>query len=174
MRGMKFLSVLALATLTGIGAQAAGISSTKLTYVGSWSGLELFKQFEKPFWSETLPKDSSGKISVDVSTFDQMGLKGGEVFRLLAKNVFDIGATVADYTVQDAPELEGLDIPMIASDPKLAKAAAMAYKPVVDDIMAKRFDAKAHKQHSKSCVASSTIVRHDDPHLDAAVEHEAH
>ncbi|MBE0529934.1 MAG: TRAP transporter substrate-binding protein [Rhodospirillales bacterium] len=142
MRGMKFLTAVAAATLLGASAGAADIDSTKLTYVGSWSGLVLFKQFEKPFWSETLPKASGGKIEVEVSTFDQMGLKGAEVYRLLAKNVFDIGATVADYTVQDAPELEGLDIPMMASDPKLAQAAAMAYKPVVDDIMAKRFDAK--------------------------------
>ncbi len=142
MRGMKFLTAVAAATLFGVGAGAADIDATKLTYVGSWSGLVLFKQFEKPFWSETLTKDSGGKIEVDVSTFDQMGLKGAEVFRILAKNVFDIGATVADYTVQDAPELEGLDIPMIAPDPQLAQAATMAYKPVVDDILAQRFDAK--------------------------------
>jgi len=143
MRGMKFLTAAAVAALVGSGAAgAADLDSTKLTYVGSWSGLVLFKQFEKPFWGETLPKDSGGKITVDVSTFDQMGLKGAEVFRLLDKAVFDIGATVADYTVQDSPELEGLDIPMIASEPKQAHAAAMAYKPVVDDIMAQRFQAK--------------------------------
>jgi len=142
MRATKLLTALGTAALLGSGANAADLQSTDLSYVGSWSGLVLFKQFEKPFWGETLPQDSGGKIKVEVSTFDQMGLKGGEVFRILAKNVFDIGATVADYTVQDAPELEGLDIPMIAPDPALAEKATMAYKPVVDDILAKRFDAK--------------------------------
>jgi len=142
MRGFMVVTTAALAALLGSTAAHAEMKGGSLTYVGSWSGLVLFKQFEKPFWGETLPADSKGKLKVEVSTFDQMGLKGAEVYRILAKNVFDVGATVADYTVADAPEVEGLDIPMLALDPKTAQAVAMAYKPVLDDAFAKRFNAK--------------------------------
>ncbi|MBN2751335.1 MAG: C4-dicarboxylate ABC transporter substrate-binding protein, partial [Rhodospirillaceae bacterium] len=142
MRGLKIVLATALATALGTTAAQAEMKGGTLTYVGSWSGLTLFKQFEKPFWGETLPNASQGKVKVEVSTFDQMGLKGAEVYRILAKNVYDIGATVADYTVADAPEVEGLDIPMLALDPKTAQAVAMAYKPVLDDAFAKRFNAK--------------------------------
>ena len=135
------LATTAIALVSGAGAANAEKKGASLTYVGSWSGLVLFKQFEQPFWGKTLPEDSKGKIKVEVSTFDQMGLKGAEVYRILAKNVFDIGSTVADYTVADAPEVEGLDIPMLAQDPKTAKAVAMAYKPVLDEAFGKRFDA---------------------------------
>ena len=142
MRGFKILAAGALAATLAGGTALADMGGAKLTYVGSWSGLMLYKQFEKPFWGETLPADSQGKIKVDVTTFDQMGMKGAEVYRILAKNVFDIGATVADYTVQDSPELEGLDIPLLASDAKTAQKVAEAYKPVLNDIFAKRFNAK--------------------------------
>ncbi len=147
MRGLKVAMAAALAAAFGAAPAQAEMKGATLSYVGSWSGLVLFKQFEKPFWGETLPAESKGKIKVEVTTFDQMGLKGAEVYRILAKNVFDIGATVADYTVADytvadAPEVEGLDIPMLALDPATAHKVAMAYKPVLDEAFAKRFDAK--------------------------------
>ena len=41
--------------------------------------------------------------------------------RLLSDGVFDVGMTVADYTVSDAPELEALDVPLIAMDADTAK-----------------------------------------------------
>lgn len=131
-----------VAVVATASASAAELQDTDLTYVGSWSSLSLFKNFEKPFWGETLPDDSGGAITVQVSTFDQMGLAGAEVYRLLQKGVFDVGATVADYTVQDAPELEGLDMPMIAPDVQKAWDVAKAYKPVLDDALKERFNAK--------------------------------
>jgi TRAP-type C4-dicarboxylate transport system substrate-binding protein len=131
-----------VATLIAAPAAAQDIQSTTLSVVGSWSSLQLHKKYEQPFWGETIPSESGGKIEVELSTFDQQGLKGGEVFRLLDNGLFDIGATVADYTVQDAPELEGLDLPMMAPDVAEARKVAKAYKPVLDDALRKRFDAK--------------------------------
>lgn len=120
-------------------AQPENLEETDLSYVGSWSSLSLFQNFEKPFWGEHIPEASNGEIDVAVTTFDQMGLKGGEVFRLLPQGVFDVGSTVADYTVSTAPELEGMDMPMIAPDVATAKKVVQAYKPVLDDILAERF-----------------------------------
>jgi len=118
------------------------LDEVTLSVVGSWSALQLHKKFEQPFWLETIPKESGGRIKVTLTTFDQQGLKGGEVFRLLEKGLFDVGATVADYTVSDAPELEGLDLPMLAPDATIGWEVAKAYKPVLDEALAKRFDAK--------------------------------
>ena len=60
-------------------------------------------------------------MEVQLTTFDQMGVAGGDVFRLLGDGVFDVGMTVADYTVGDAPELEGLDVPLVATDAETAR-----------------------------------------------------
>jgi TRAP-type C4-dicarboxylate transport system substrate-binding protein len=136
----RFISAFAItAAILSAGAHAQDLPATELSYVGSWSSLSLFKNFEKPFWDEHLTEASNGKVQTDVTTFDQMGLKGGEVFRLLSRNVFDVGSTVGDYTVSDAPELEGMDMPMIAPDVATAKEVVAAYRPVLADILASRF-----------------------------------
>lgn len=120
----------------------APVAAEEISVVGSWSGLPLHKQFEAPFWTETLPEASGGDITVQLTTHDQMGIKGGDVFRMLGDGVFDVGMTVADYAVGDAPELEGLDVPLLATTAEEAKAMVDAARPMVEEIFANRFNAK--------------------------------
>ena len=128
--------------LTGAAmALALPAAAQDLSVVGSWSGLPLHKQYEAPFWSETLPAATG--LEVALTTHDQMGLGVGDVFRLLGDGVYDVAMTVADYAVADAPELEGLDVPMIATDAATARAMVEAARPMVEDIFADRFNAKA-------------------------------
>lgn len=113
-----------------------------LSVVGSWSGLPLHKQYEAPFWGETLPAASDGKLNVSLTTHNQMNLGVGDVFRLLGDGVYDVAMTVADYAVADAPELEGLDVPLLALTADEAKAMVEAARPMVEDIYADRFNSK--------------------------------
>jgi len=113
-----------------------------LSVVGSWSSLPLHQDHENTFWTETLPEASGGEFEVTMTTFDQMGVAGGDVFRLLGDGVFDVGMTVADYTVGDAPELEGLDVPLLATTADEARAMVDAARPMVEDIMTERFGSK--------------------------------
>lgn len=126
--------------LTAVSAAAQEPDSATFAYVGSWSSLSLYQNFERPFWEKHLEEASGGKVSSQVTTFDQMGLGGGEVYRLMARGVIDVTSTVADYAVQDAPELEGLDMPMIAPDVATARKVADAYRPVLADAFEKRFN----------------------------------
>lgn len=120
---------------------AQTVEPTTLAVVGTWSGLPLHRQFERPFWTETLPETSGGAITVELTTFDQMGVSGADVYRLLGQGVFDVGATVADYTVSDAPELEGLDVPLIATTAEAAREMVDAARPWVAQSMRERFNA---------------------------------
>ncbi|QGZ34729.1 TRAP transporter substrate-binding protein [Stappia indica] len=120
----------------------APASAETLSVVGSWSNLPLHQKFEAPFWTETLPAASNGGIEVQMTTHNQMGIQGGDVFRMLGDGVFDIGMTVADYAVGDAPELEGLDVPLIATTADEARAMVAAARPMVEDIYEQRFNAK--------------------------------
>lgn len=126
------------AALTAVSAQE--LPATELSVVGSWSNLPLYQQFEEPFWTETIPAESNGAITVTMTTFDQMGIAGGDVFRMLSDGIFDVGMTVADYTVGDAPELEGLDVPLVATEAEEARRMVEAARPMVADIMAERFN----------------------------------
>ncbi|MFB9149869.1 TRAP transporter substrate-binding protein [Roseovarius ramblicola] len=133
---MKFTAILA-ATTTIL---ATPLAAQELSVVGSWSSLPLHKQYEAPFWTGTLPEASDGEISVSLTTHNQMNLGVGDVFRLLGQGVYDVGMTVADYAVADAPELEGLDVPLVALTADEARAMVDAARPMVQDIFHDRFN----------------------------------
>lgn len=128
---------LALAATAALAAPAA---AADLSVVGSWSSLPLHKEYEAPFWGKTLPDASDGRISTSVTTHNEMNLGVAEVFRLLGQGVFDVGMTVGDYAVADAPELEGLDVPLVAMSADKAKAAVDAARPMVEEIFKDRFN----------------------------------
>ncbi|NND91694.1 MAG: TRAP transporter substrate-binding protein [Granulosicoccus sp.] len=123
-------------------ASGSALAEQTLSVVGSWSGLPLHKEYEAPFWNDRLPAASDGTIKANLTTHDQMGIQGGDVFRMLGTGVFDVGMTVADYAVSDSPALEGLDVPLIANDATSAQAMIEAARPMVDDIYADVFNAK--------------------------------
>lgn len=129
-----------LALIATTALVATPVFAEDLSVVGSWSGLPLHKQYEAPFWTTTLPEASGGTLNVALTTHDQMGLGVGDVFRLLGQGVYDVGMTVGDYAVADAPELEGLDVPLLAVTADEAKAMVDAARPLVDDIFANRFN----------------------------------
>lgn len=138
-----FRTLIAGAALLPLAATASAqeLPATELNVVGSWSNLPLYQDFERKFWEETVPTESKGAITVNMTTFDQMGVVGADVYRMLGDGVFDVGMTVADYTVGDAPELEGLDVPLMAMDAKTAHKMTEAAMPFVSDIMRDRFNA---------------------------------
>lgn len=139
---MKNRLVILGAALGTVIASAPVVADQELSVVGSWSGLPLHKLYEAPFWNDILPAASKGSITANLTTHDQMGIGGGDVFRMLGTGVFDVGMTVADYAVSDSPALEGLDVPLIATDADSAKAMIEAARPMVDDIYADVFNAK--------------------------------
>ena len=133
----KTLAILAAGT-----ALAGPALAENLAVVGSWSSLPLHNEYEAPFWSKTLPEASGGKLSVELTTHNQMGLGLGDIYPLLGQGVYDVAMTVADYAVADAPELEGLDVPLLALTADDARAMVDAARPMVDDIYRDRFNSK--------------------------------
>lgn len=131
----KALSILAATT-----ALAAPAGAETLSVVGSWSSLPLHQQYEAPFWSEKLPAASDGDLTVELTTHNQMSLGLGDIYPLLGQGVYDVAMTVADYAVADAPELEGLDVPLIALTADEARAMVDAARPMVSDIYRDRFN----------------------------------
>ncbi|REC93956.1 TRAP transporter substrate-binding protein [Kushneria indalinina] len=128
------------ATVLGIGTVSSASAETSLNVVGSWGSLEMHQKFEQPFWSRTLPEASDGEIMTQVTSFDQMGIANSDVFRYLGDGLFDVGITVGDYTVSDAPELEGLDLPMMTTESDQAREVAEAFRPIAERALNQRFN----------------------------------
>ena len=127
-----------LAILAATTALAAPAFAEDLSVVGSWSSLPLHKSYEAPFWGTTLP--AAGDFNVELTTHNQMSLGLGDIYPLLGQGVYDVAMTVADYAVSDAPELEGLDVPLIALSADEARAMVDAARHMVSEIYRDRFN----------------------------------
>lgn len=139
---MKIFRTVIAVSLMSVLFFAGPVSAQTLKVVGSWNFLSLYQNFEVPFWTEELPALTDGELTANVTSFNEMGMKGGEVFRLMGMKLFDVGSTVANYAVGDSAALEGLDLPAIAPDITTARKVVESFKPVLDEIMAESFDAK--------------------------------
>lgn len=67
------------------------LPKTELQVVGGLSNLTAYRNFEHPFWTETVPKLSDGQITATIKGFNEMGLKGPEILRLISQGVIPIG-----------------------------------------------------------------------------------
>ena len=126
----RVLSLLALAaTAFTATAQAQDLPATKLKVVGGLSNLSLYNDFEKPFWTKTIPEASKGKVTADIKGFNDMGLKGPEVMRLMSSGVIEFGTSTLAYFAADNPINEAIDLAGLAPNVKIARAVTEAFQP---------------------------------------------
>ncbi len=124
------------------GALAQDLPKTSLKVVGAWGNLLQYKEFEKPFWTEELAKKSNGAITAEITPFNEMGLKGAEIFRLMRTGVIDFGSTVLGYVAADDARNEAVDLAGLSPDIETARKVSDAYKPVYDKFYGDRFGIK--------------------------------
>lgn len=136
---MKRHLVAALAaTLAGTAPVIAqDLPKTHLKVVGSISSLAPYRDFEVPFWTKTLAEKSKGAITAEIKGFNEMGLKGPEVVRLMSTGALEIGATVLAYLAADDATFEAVDIAGLLTDVDGARKATDASKTMYQKLLAK-------------------------------------
>jgi TRAP-type C4-dicarboxylate transport system substrate-binding protein len=137
MKRMALLGVV-LAAFAG-SALAQDLPKTSLKVVGAWGNLSQYKNFEQPFWTKTVHEKSGGAITAEITPFNEMGLKGAEIFRLMRLGVIDFGSTVLGYVSTDDARNEAVDLAGLAPDIATARKISDAYKPVYDKFYRERF-----------------------------------
>lgn len=129
-RTLSLLTLAAAALATT--AHAQDLPATKLKVVGALSNLSLYNDFEKPFWVKTIPQASGGKVTADIKGFNDMGLKGPEVIRLMGSGVIEFGTSTLAYFAADNPINEAIDLAGLATDVKTARAVTEAFQPAYE------------------------------------------
>ena len=134
-------TLLLLAAALGVATSAVGqaLPKTQLKVVGSISSLTQYKDYEVPFWTKTLPEKSGGAITAEVKGFNEMGLKGPEVLRLMGQGVMEIGATVVAYLAADDPANEMLDIAGLLPDVASARKVTDGVRPFYEKLYREKF-----------------------------------
>ncbi len=121
---------------------SADIQKYKFDVVGTWGFLENWKQFEKKFWTEQLPKASDGKLTSNAKPYTELGLKGYEVMSGLKKGAYDAVHAVTSYAAKASPALEGIDLAGIIQDYGVYRKAVNAYRPIIAREIAEKYNAK--------------------------------
>jgi TRAP-type C4-dicarboxylate transport system substrate-binding protein len=125
----KAFAALLGATLAG-GILAQDLPKTQLKIVGGLSNLTVYSEFERPFWTKTIPERSKGQVTAEISGFNEMGLKGPELLRLLGQGVVPFGTASLSYFASDNPINEAIDLAGLAPDVQTARKVTKAFEPV--------------------------------------------
>jgi len=142
MKHRCYLALAAAGILAGSAAVAEDLPDTRIKVIGNHNNLMQTKLVEAPFWTEKLTKDSGGKITVDYNNQNVLGLDEFQILRLTGAGVTDFSVGDISKMAGDDPVFEGCDLAGLTTDVAKARAACDAWKPVMDEHMQKRFNAK--------------------------------
>ncbi|QEI09006.1 TRAP transporter substrate-binding protein [Pigmentiphaga aceris] len=124
------LSVVMVAgAMLGTAAHAQDLPKTNLKIVGGLSNLSAYQEYEVPFWTKTVPELSKGQITADIKGFNEMGLKGPELLRLMTQGVVPFGTATMSYFASDNPVNEAIDLAGLAPDAATARKITDAFMP---------------------------------------------
>lgn len=129
----QFISILAMLAGANLCGAAHAQETFELNIVGGRTDLPQYSRHERPFWSETIPAATDGRITAQISSQDQLGFSGHEIFRLIGTGVVDAGSSVLAYVGSDDPINEGIDLAGLSADVDAAKAVSDAWIPVIDE-----------------------------------------
>ncbi|MEM7696219.1 MAG: TRAP transporter substrate-binding protein [Pseudomonadota bacterium] len=139
---MRIIVATAAALALSSAAIADELPETKLNVVGSWGMLSMYTDFTKPFFTEALPAATDGKITADIRPFNELGLNGSEIVRLVEQGTLQFASTVLGYMIGDNAVNGGNDLPGLAPDIEKARAVSDAWKPALSDLYETEYGVK--------------------------------
>jgi len=119
-------------------ATAADCGKREFKVVGTWGNLDHWKERESVFWEKTVPEATSVALTANAKPYTELGLSGYEVMRLLKLGVYDAAHSLATYSSQDSPAIEGTDLAGLTQDIDVYRKMIDSYR----GIMTRELEAK--------------------------------
>lgn len=132
MRPLLISSIGALAVVAGPVFAQDELPETSLSVIGNLLVTTQFKQVEEPFWEQALPEASGGKITVNFQAWEEAGLKGEEVHRIMQQGLAHIGHVSLGRMSGDHPIVDASDLAGLSPSFEDLRATVDAYRPVLD------------------------------------------
>jgi TRAP-type C4-dicarboxylate transport system substrate-binding protein len=123
-------------------ALAQQLPVTELKVLGGLSTRSNYKQVEQPFWLKTIPEHSAGQLTAEIKGFDEMGLKGAELLKLMKQGVIEFGVIPLIYPAADAAVYEAVDLAGLATDAKTARQISTSYSPILAKHLSNTYQSK--------------------------------
>ncbi|MCU0937920.1 MAG: TRAP transporter substrate-binding protein [Burkholderiaceae bacterium] len=117
-------------------------NAAHLRIVGGLAGVAQFDKFEKPFWTQDLPRLTGGRVTAEIAPFDQAGIRGQEMLRLMQLGVVPFGTVLLALAAAQDPILAAPDLAGLAATPAELGRAIAAFRPHLEQVLRERYGVK--------------------------------
>jgi TRAP-type C4-dicarboxylate transport system substrate-binding protein len=111
----------------------------RLRVVGGLAGVNQYVRHEAPFWKNELPRLTGGRLSADIVPFDQAGIRGQEMLRLIQLGVVPFGTVLLSQASTQEPLLAAPDLPGLNPDMTTLRRNVAAFRPVMESTLRQRY-----------------------------------
>ncbi len=125
--------------MVALPARSQELPSVHLKVVGGLGQTIQFKNFEEPFWSKQLAERSGGRITAEVTPWDQFGIKGAELLQFTRLGAIAISTVSLSQIASEDPEAAAVDLAGLNTDIPTLRASIKAYLPTLRDIYRSRY-----------------------------------
>lgn len=114
----------------------------RLRIVGGLANVNQYTRHEAPFWTRTLPRLSGGAVVADIVPFDQAGVRGQDMLRLIQLGTVPFGTALLSRSQALDAELAAADLPGMNPDVATLKRNVAAFRPQLQRILRERHGAE--------------------------------
>lgn len=111
----------------------------RLRIVGGLGSLNQYTRHEFPFWTQALPRLSGGRMSAEIVPFDQAGLSGTEMLRLIQIGAVPFGTALLPLVAAQDPELGAPDLAGLNPDMATLRNHMSAFRPHLEQRLQDRW-----------------------------------
>ena len=123
--------IFGLAAAMALATGAAQAQELTVNVVGNLGITTQSKTIERPFWEDGIGKASGGRIAANFKPWNEMGLKGPEVFRLLGDGVMNIATAQLGHHAGDAPINDATDLAGLSPTIEQFQEVTEAFRPAL-------------------------------------------
>lgn len=126
----------------GLAPAFAEIEERTFNVIGTWGNVHNFQKGEQPFWTETLPAASEGKLRGEIRDFNELSITGFETMRMLRSGVVDMVHGVLGYFGTDSPVIEGVDLAGVTLSSDQTREAVQLYRKALEEEFRDKWDSE--------------------------------
>lgn len=113
-------------------AAAAPGNPISIRIVGGLANVNQYTRHEEPFWTQELPRLSSGKLRATIVPFDRAGIRGQDMLRLIQLGVVPFGTALVSLSSTTDPLLGAADLAGLNPDSASLRRNTAAYRPFLE------------------------------------------
>lgn len=110
-------------------APAPPAAPLRLQVVGGLANVNQYTRHEAPFWTRELARLTGGRATADIVPFDQAGLRGQDMLRLVSLGTLPFATVLLSRVQPNHPELAAPDLPGMNPDMKSLRRHLAAWRP---------------------------------------------